>query len=63
MQEYTLKQISKHKTKGDLWLVVDNKIYDVSNFLEKHPGGVKPFMKNAGKDVSKYFHGITKIVC
>ena len=32
-----LNEIFDHNTKEDLWLLIDNKVYDVTNF--KHPGG------------------------
>ena len=32
-----LEEIADHNTANDLWLLIGNKVYDVSNF--KHPGG------------------------
>ena len=32
-----LNEIFEHNTKDSLWLLIDNKVYDVTNF--KHPGG------------------------
>ncbi len=31
-----LEEIADHNQAGDLWLLIDNKVYDVSQF--KHPG-------------------------
>lgn len=31
-----LEEIAEHNLPNDLWLLIDNKVYDVSNF--KHPG-------------------------
>jgi L-lactate dehydrogenase (cytochrome) len=33
------QQISEHKTPEDCWIVVDNQVWDVTDFLEEHPGG------------------------
>jgi L-lactate dehydrogenase (cytochrome) len=33
------QQISSHKTADDCWVVVDNQVWDVTDFLEEHPGG------------------------
>lgn len=33
------KEVSKHKTPDDCWIVVDNKVWDVTDFVEEHPGG------------------------
>jgi len=32
-----LNEIFEHNTKDSLWLLIDMKVYDVTNF--KHPGG------------------------
>ena len=32
-----LNDIFEHNTKESCWLLIDNKVYDVTNF--KHPGG------------------------
>lgn len=37
-------------------MVVDNNVYDLTEFQEIHPGGKKILAKMAGKDASKQFH-------
>ena len=32
-----MEEFMQHDKKGDLWLLIHGKVYDVSNF--KHPGG------------------------
>ena len=41
-----LTEIFQHNTKDSLWLLIDNKVYDVTNF--KHPGGKPVLLMNAG---------------
>ena len=30
----------QHTKDGDLWIVVDSKVYDLSRFAKMHPGGL-----------------------
>ena len=55
---YSWEEISKHNTKDDLWLVVDNKVYNLTSFVASHPGGEQPLLHYAGKDATKKFKSI-----
>lgn len=35
----SVQQISEHKTPDDCWIVVDKQVWDVTDFLDEHPGG------------------------
>jgi L-lactate dehydrogenase (cytochrome) len=48
-------EVQKHNTRSDCWVVIDGKVYDVSEFIDMHPGGAAIIAKNAGKDVTKIF--------
>ncbi|KAL7417848.1 FMN-dependent dehydrogenase-domain-containing protein [Mrakia frigida] len=55
----TRKEVEKHTTKEDrLWVIIDEKVYDVTDFIDLHPGGQKIIMANAGKDATKLFKPI-----
>ena len=36
-QELTYKEVSEHTTKKDLYLVIHDKVYNVSSFIDEHP--------------------------
>jgi len=36
-KDYTYAEIAGHDTKGDLWMVVHDKVYNVGNFVDEHP--------------------------
>lgn len=42
-------QVAKHNRADDLWLTIDGKVYDVSKFAEKHPGGLEAMLTSTGE--------------
>ena len=53
---FTKKEVKKHNTRDDAWVIYKNKVYDVTNWISKHPGG-DAIMKGIGKDITKLFDG------
>ncbi|KAJ5150731.1 Aldolase-type TIM barrel [Penicillium coprophilum] len=49
------RQISEHKTPEDCWVVVDKQVWDVTDFLEEHPGGSAIILKHAGRDATRAY--------
>jgi L-lactate dehydrogenase (cytochrome) len=47
--------VALHNTKEDAWVVVDNTVYDLTNFAASHPGGSKYIHKYAGKVATEEF--------
>jgi cytochrome b involved in lipid metabolism len=35
--EFTFKEVADHSTKKDLYLVVHDKVYDCTSFVDEHP--------------------------
>jgi len=60
MKEYTKKEVSKHNTAIDCWIIVNNRVFDVTNFLSDHPGGRKVLIRMGGKDATKQFNQLHK---
>ncbi|KAF8607785.1 hypothetical protein BDV93DRAFT_279525 [Ceratobasidium sp. AG-I] len=48
----------KHNTREDCWIVIRGQVYNITDFIPKHPGGAKPILANAGKDVTEIFESI-----
>ena len=51
-QYFTAEDVSKHNTEDDCWVTDNGKVYDVTSFLSKHPGGADFILSNAGRDVT-----------
>lgn len=57
LPEYSLKQVAEHSTPRDCWLVIYDKIYDITHFLQEHPGGEFILLEFAGRDATLAFRG------
>ncbi|PLN78875.1 putative mitochondrial cytochrome b2 [Aspergillus taichungensis] len=49
------QQVAGHNTPNDCWIVVENHVWDVTDFLEEHPGGSAIILKYAGRDATKAY--------
>jgi cytochrome b involved in lipid metabolism len=47
-REVTLEELSAHKKPDNLWLAIDGIVYNLTNFSESHPGGLKTLIESAG---------------
>lgn len=60
--EVTREELSKHNKVDDCWLVVHGKVYNVTPYLDFHPGGVDEMMRGAGTDATQLFNEVHKWV-
>jgi cytochrome b involved in lipid metabolism len=47
---YKLEEIAKHNKSGDCWTTVNGKVYDLTTWPDKHPGGDKAIFAICGID-------------
>lgn len=45
---FSLAQVAQHNTEKDCWMVVHDLVYNVTDYLLKHPGGYDLIFKHAG---------------
>ncbi|XP_059620021.1 cytochrome b5 [Phlebotomus argentipes] len=57
-QKYTREEISQQNGRDgkDCWLIIKNSVYNVTNYLQDHPGGDDLILEWAGKDGTKAFN-------
>jgi len=56
--EYTKAQVQEHNNKSSVWVLIHNDIYDVTPFLNEHPGGEEVLIEQAGKEASEAFEDV-----
>ncbi|KAI1659161.1 FMN-dependent dehydrogenase-domain-containing protein [Daldinia decipiens] len=57
-RRWKLAEVSEHKTQESCWTVLHGKVYDITSFVPKHPGGRSILLKNAGQDASAAFDSV-----
>nr|AAT84459.1 cytochrome b5 isoform Cb5-B [Vernicia fordii] len=55
---FTLAQVSQHNNPKDCWLIIGGKVYDVTKFLDDHPGGDEVLLSATGKDATDDFEDV-----
>lgn len=49
--------LAKHAAASDCWSAVDGKVYDLTDWINKHPGGASFIKDMCGRDASAAFNG------
>lgn len=52
--KFTMAEVSKHDSPKDCWLIIDGKVYDVTKYVDYHPGG-QLISTWAGRDATDVF--------
>jgi tetratricopeptide (TPR) repeat protein len=53
----TLDEVKKHNSAGDCWSIIDGNVYDLTNWVDSHPGGKERITAICGKDGTSSFLG------
>ncbi|KAI0400286.1 cytochrome b5 [Xylaria palmicola] len=56
--EYTLQDVAEHNTKKDLFVVIHDKVYDTTKFVDEHPGGEEVLLDVGGQDATEAFEDV-----
>lgn len=55
LPSFSVEDVAKHNTRGDAWIIIEGFCYDVSLYIDQHPGGLRPIVNMAGKDCTDAF--------
>ncbi|UZJ53407.1 hypothetical protein CBS101457_002727 [Exobasidium rhododendri] len=56
MKMISMDEVNEHNsTKKGLWVAIQGQVYDLTDFVDSHPGGKNVILKNAGKDVTDLY--------
>lgn len=56
-QGITLSEVAKHADASSCWSVIDSSVYDLTDWINKHPGGAQVIQAICGKDGTQSFNG------
>jgi hypothetical protein len=54
----TREEVAKNTSEDSLWFIIDSKVYDVSDFIDAHPGGEAVLKQVAGQDATVAFYNL-----
>ena len=55
LQTFSLDEVKQHNKDGDMWIILSSKVYNVSNWIRRHPGGELAIKNFAGMDCTEQF--------
>ncbi|KAI1301784.1 Cytochrome b5 reductase 4 [Halotydeus destructor] len=55
-------ELAKHNTRNDCWMVIQERVYNVTPYMDYHPGGVDELMRGAGIDATNLFNEVHRWV-
>lgn len=53
-----VEEIQKHSIAKDCWIVIDDVVWDITEFAPTHPGGAEVIQRHAGLDASSAYNSV-----
>ncbi|XP_012667875.1 fatty acid desaturase 2-like protein FADS2P1 [Otolemur garnettii] len=58
LNTYSWQEVQRHNREADQWLVIDRKVYSVTGWADRHPGGRRVLKHCAGEDATDAFRAV-----
>ncbi|KAH7148489.1 acyl-CoA dehydrogenase/oxidase [Dactylonectria macrodidyma] len=55
---YSREEVRSHTTDDSLWCIIDSTVYDLTDFVDAHPGGESVLRQVAGQDATTAFYNL-----
>jgi len=55
ISQYTREEVAKHCSLNDFWCILHGKVYDLTAYIDYHPGGPETLLPYAGQDITGPF--------
>ncbi|KDR17994.1 cytochrome b5-like [Zootermopsis nevadensis] len=55
VQQYSLEEIKVHNTSESAWCIYKNGVYDITKYIDEHPGGGEQLLEASGGDMTEAF--------
>ncbi|XP_043923383.1 acyl-CoA 6-desaturase isoform X2 [Protopterus annectens] len=55
LPKYSWEEIQKHNLRADKWIVLERKVYNITEWAKRHPGGIRVISHFAGEDATDAF--------
>jgi cytochrome b involved in lipid metabolism len=52
---YTLAQVATHSSASSCWSIVRSNVYDLTSWIDQHPGGAEAILSMCGRDATTDF--------
>ncbi|RTE79195.1 hypothetical protein BHE90_006329 [Fusarium euwallaceae] len=54
----SLNDLRKHNTSTDCWIAIHSRVWDITDFIDEHPGGPEILLEHAGSDATGLYDGV-----
>ncbi|KAI8669136.1 Cytochrome b5 heme-binding domain-containing protein [Fusarium keratoplasticum] len=58
MTTFTLQDVASKSTQSSGYIAIDNKVYEITDYMSKHPGGDDILAEVLGTDATQAFHEV-----